>query len=420
LDTWSLSAQSIEDIERIVVIPALAESKSLPNTLSDLEQQPPEILKRTLIICVINNRDPGDCDPDAIKDNLKTLDILRRRKTGLARLGIVDASSRGRELGPKAGVGTARKIGLDLGARLLLDGNLPDAPLISVDADCHVPPDFLSKIDDFFRERKRWAAIVEFGHLWDDLDPRNLRGILAYECFLRYHEMGVRFSGSPYAFPTIGSTISCTAEAYVTCGGMRHKNAGEDFYFLQELAKTGPVEFITDTLVHPSARLSNRVPFGTGKSMTAFMRDEEKFYRTYPPECYSVLKAWLDIVSKDPNRSPHELLATAGTIHPLLREFLTEKRFERSWERILKQAKTPEKRLRELHRWFDAFKTLKLIHFLRDNGLGTSPLFSSLSELLQHMGIEPPFPFADISPVDVEMQKKGLTFLRETMREMKR
>jgi len=52
--------------------------------------------------------------------------------------------------------------------------------------------------------------------------------------------------------------IACTAQAYIAVGGMVRRQAGEDFYFLQKLAKRGPIHEIADTTVRPSPRRSDR------------------------------------------------------------------------------------------------------------------------------------------------------------------
>ncbi|MCA9437357.1 MAG: hypothetical protein KC978_16345, partial [Candidatus Omnitrophica bacterium] len=420
LERWEIEADSLEQVHRIVAVPALAESENLFKTLSDLKEQSGDLLGETLILCVVNNRTADHASPESIQDNRKTLELLRGWKGSKLRIGIVDASSHGKELGANEGVGTARKIGLDLGSKVLLDHGLSQAPLISLDADCRVPANYLSEISQFFAEEERWAATVECFHPLDGSESMaNLRGILAYETHLRYHELGLRRAGSPYAFPTIGSTIVCTAEAYVVSGGMRKRRAAEDFYFLQELAKTGRVEFITQTWVTPSTRSSDRVPFGTGRSMGAFLGEEKKFYRTYHPESYEILRKWLITVTEDPDLGSQGLMQRAKEFSSALEEFLQDRNFPKAWDRIQTHSKSREKRLQDFHRWFDAFRTLKAIHFLRDHEFGLFPLFPSVEMLLSRMGVETPFPFGDILPDDVDRQIEGLTFLRETMRRMK-
>ncbi len=421
LDRWPLRSDSLEAIERVVVIPALAESTSLFQTLEDLGKNSFDLLSTTLVICVINNRPPGHRVEEDYEDNQKTLREIAKSDLSPLRMGVIDASSPGLELGEKEGVGSARKIGMDWGAHQLLDQGLVNGPLISLDADCRVPSDFLHAIDSFFQEEKRWAVVVEYAHpIGDEVVVGCLRGILAYETHLRYHELGLLYAGSPYAHPTIGSTIICTPQAYVTCGGMRKKRAAEDFYFLQELAKTGSVDFLTDTVAMPAARASDRVPFGTGRSIGSFLESEEGHYQTYSPESYRILKEWLNAMAGGMDHTSDEWMNLAKNISSDLFTYLSERDFPSAWERIRGQTKSSDRRLREFHRWFDAFRTLKAIHYLRDKSLGTSALFPALSKLLGWMGIEAPFPMEEISPWDVEKQREILKFLRKTMREMRR
>ena len=51
----------------------------------------------------------------------------------------------------------------------------------------------------------------------------------------------MKFAGYPWAMYTVGSAFAVTAEAYVKRGGMNRRQAGEDFYFLQNLAHIGTV-----------------------------------------------------------------------------------------------------------------------------------------------------------------------------------
>jgi hypothetical protein len=173
---------------------------------------------------------------------------------------------------------------------------------------------------------------------------------------------GLREAGSPYAFHTVGSTIVCTPEAYVAVSGMNRRQAAEDFYFLQQLAKTGTFASIAFTTVYPSARASHRVPFGTGRSMTQALDGERTSDRIYNPASYEVLRECLEIPSKDPG------LPLAQLEHPELIAFLRNNGFEPAWNRIQSAAGSARQRTFQFHTWFDAFRTLKLLHHLRDNG----------------------------------------------------
>ena len=99
---------------------------------------------------------------------------------------------------------------------------------------------------------------------------------------------GLAHAGSRWAFHTIGSLISVTCPAYAAVRGFPRRQAGEDFYFLQELAKTGGVSRIDSTTVHPSARSSDRVPFGTGATVGRHLSGTEDGLAVYHPDVYKI------------------------------------------------------------------------------------------------------------------------------------
>ncbi len=117
--------------------------------------------------------------------------------------------------------------------------------------------------------------------------------ICRYEIFLRYWVLGLQFAQSPYAFHSIGSTIVTTDEGYLAVRGMNRREAGEDFYFLNKLAKAGPLRRIRETRVYPSGRLSARVPFGTGAAVAKMVSGSSGDFLLYDPRVFVVLRAWL-------------------------------------------------------------------------------------------------------------------------------
>ena len=98
-------------------------------------------------------------------------------------------------------------------------------------------------------------------------DPKQRLGIQLYEDYLHYYKKALDYAGFPDSIYTIGSAFAVRADAYVKQGGMNRRQAGEDFYFLNKLTKLGKITEINDAYVYPSARVSDRVPFGTGAAM---------------------------------------------------------------------------------------------------------------------------------------------------------
>ena len=390
-DRWPLVTPPTDGIDQVVVIPALAECETLFDTLEDLEANPAQAVRRTLVICVVNNRQAPHATPEDIKDNQHTLarlDAMVRNPAALGglRLAYVDASSPGRELPEKEGVGLARKIGLDWGLALLHEEAPANRSLVSLDADTRLDADYLPALHAFFETRERWAAVLDYAH---PLDGGDAAAILSYELLLRYHELGLAYARSPYAYPAIGSAMACTARAYAAVSGMNRRRAGEDFYFLQQLAKTGPVERITGATVRPSPRSSLRVPFGTGARVRRFHAEPEEAYRAYHPKTYRILKAWLEVVAKNLPDPPAELLGKAEAIEPALAAYLRAQRFETVWARLQANASNPRTLHRQFHTWFDGLRTLRLIHHLRDHDYPQQDLFESIAALMRSAAREP-------------------------------
>ena len=140
---WRIEGCTGSGFAGAVVIPALAESATIPATLSSLAANPPDILRDFLVLVVVNHR--PDASPDDKADNCATLGLLAGGDPRWDRLNLawVDAASAGLELPLKGGgVGLARRIGLDL-ALSRLDAMNGEPLLVCLDADTLVRPDYL-------------------------------------------------------------------------------------------------------------------------------------------------------------------------------------------------------------------------------------------------------------------------------------
>jgi len=397
LTTRLLISGPCHGVDQVVVVPVLAEGERLFEALRSLAANPGPELQRTLVICVVNHRVAPFGNPAHIDDNRRTLTLLEALRRGqdvpeLAdlvqsglRLGYVDAASPGYEFPEKGGVGLARKIGLDWGLAVLDRTDASTKLLFSLDADATVEPNYLSAVREYFEQRNAWAGVVSYAHPLGG-PPDQVAGIVCYELFLRYHVLGLRYAQSPYAFPSIGSTMICRSEAYVAVSGMNQRQAGEDFYFLQQLAKTRGVTRITTTTVYPSSRPSDRVPFGTGPRVRRFMEGGADEYLVYDPRCYRILKHWLAFIATHLDDDADQVLSGASDICIPLGRFLEALGFPQAWSRLRRNSKDDRQFHDQFHRWFDGFRTLKLIHYLRDNGFPQQDLFESIRLLLEWIG----------------------------------
>jgi hypothetical protein len=399
---------STKGVERVVVIPALAESSSLFRTLASIAGNLSDELAKTLVLCVVNNHRLPLAAPEEIRDNQKTLMLLEDLLRGDARwrsqpegmrddltqitcselrLGWIDASSPGLEIPEReGGVGTARKIGMDA-ALTLFDGPEPGGGLIyCLDADTLVEKNYLPAVCNHFSDTHDSAAVVGYAHQRPD-DFGLLSAICCYEIYLRAYVMGLSFAGSPYAFHAIGSTMACTARAYVDVRGMNRRTAAEDFHFLNKLAKIGSIGVIKTTSVFPSPRPSKRVPFGTGRRVLRFITGGTDEYRLYDPRIFEILREWLTGMKDDPDRGSEAILAAARKIHPDLKAYLDLSRFAIDWPVIRRNCPDPEQLRRQFHVWFDGLKTLRLVHHLSRSAFPPVAMFEGLKSLLDRMGL---------------------------------
>lgn len=389
-----LGAAPGDDVFCVVVIPALAESAHLFETLRALSACRDACARRTLALCVVNNRPAPHASEGEIADNVDTLDTLeawaRTERLAPMTLAWVDASTPGNELPAHEGVGLARKIGADHGLALFALRQRPDAPIVHLDADSPPAPGYLDAVHGFYMASPRWAGYADYRHPLAAGDTPETRAMLAYEIYMRYHELGMRWAGSPYAWPALGSIMSSTAAAYAASGGMNRRRAGEDFYFMQQLTKTGVMEHIRGACVYPSARVSYRTPFGTGRSVALHATNHRTDPMLYHPECYTVLRRWLRLAAREHAAGSTTLIAHARAESPELGGFLERYGFVDAWDKIRQENRNSDRRLRQFHVWFDGLRTIQLIHHLRDTAWCDIPMREAVVELLRRYAVPAP------------------------------
>jgi hypothetical protein len=194
----------------------------------------------------------------------------------------------------KAGVGHARKTAMDEASRRLLSINRPDGLISCMDGDAIVGKDYLeccyqlylTKGEDDFGYSFNFAHPLENGYS-DQKDA-----IIAYELHLRYFKHALSWAGHPHSIYTVGSSMACRVSGYIKQGGMNERKAGEDFYFLQKFSKAGRFRWEKSITVYPSARPSDRVPFGTGRAMIEF--ENKGMLSTYDFNSIIAIHSWIE------------------------------------------------------------------------------------------------------------------------------
>lgn len=356
LTPWRLAGSSTSAVDAALVIPALAEADSLPATLQSLASNDLDLLKRTLVIVVVNQRQ--DVSATLRRNNDVTLSWLASHPCSSLQLAWIDAVSTGLELPIGQGVGLARKIGFDAALQRLNWNNNPF--LISLDADTLVDSDYLTALFRHFATAHQPGAVLPFRHQ-AATDLVEEEAIRAYELYLRSYRFGLETAGSPYAYHSIGSAFACRAQGYIAAGGMNCRLAGEDFYFLQQLNKVGGVAALQGTQVYPASRCSERVPFGTGRIVAQSQQGGRPAYRLVTAQAFAQLQAWLRVVATQTDGAADDLLKRAQQISAELATFFAGRDFATAWVRLQRNHASSSQRLRAFHHWFDALRTRQLL-----------------------------------------------------------
>ena len=143
-----------------------------------------------------------------------------------------------------------------------------DDLIVSLDADTHILPGYLRSVVDTMVRHPQWPALsVPYYHPLTGEESQD-RAILRYEFYMRSYVLNLLRIGSPYSFTALGSAIVARAGTLRKIGGITPVQSGEDFYLLQKFRKMAPVGLYNEMPVYPSARPSNRVPFGTGPAIS--------------------------------------------------------------------------------------------------------------------------------------------------------
>lgn len=290
-----------------------------------------------------------------------------------------------------AGVGLARKIGMDE-AVIRFEQLNKDGIIACFDADSTCAENYLVELEKHFEQHpKSPACSIYFEHPLhgNEFSEENYRAIEAYELHLRVYKNALQFCGFPFAFHTIGSSMAVKSKAYQKQGGMNKRKAGEDFYFLQKMMALGNFSELNSTTIYPSPRISDRVPFGTGRAMQNYLSSEQKSYNTYAIQSFLDLKKLveqLDNLYINFASSCHgELVEPSFNLPPSVLEYLTTISFNENLIKI-RQNSTSLIHFKQLFfNWFNAFKVLKFVHFARDNYYADIDVFHISNELLKQL-----------------------------------
>lgn len=400
--------------EEVIIIPCHNEYTEL---ITLLTENIPTIKKdqKLLVLLVINaNEESRD---EVFETNNKLINFIENTtKTKISELItlvpfhnydllIIDKNSKARCFDKKHGVGLARKIGVDVALKIYQQGNLTSQWLRCTDADVVLPENYLELKPD---EKKYSAITFPFYHT-NILDNNLGKALQVYEMYLRYYLFGLIYANSPYAFHTVGSCISISATAYAEVRGFpKKREAAEDFYMLNKLAKINKIFIPDNAVISIKCRESDRVPFGTGASMGKISKifDNKEDYKIYNPIVFEHLKTFYDLIEAF---CIHKDLEKLETTDEVLNQLISAIEIKEVFANSLKLSKDTSQIKKHIHTWFDAFRILKFVHYLTNNFYPALPWKEALSKT----------PFLKLD-LNLELEELRRNFLSEELKAYKK
>ena len=346
------------DLGMIIVIPCYNEPDVVSAVKSIYQSNRPPCSVEVLVI--ING---SDADPESVeiqnKKSYNDLHELQDLPDWFSLYVIMNNNFSDK----KAGVGLARKIGMDDAVRRFVHEEKYDGLIVCYDADSNCDDNYLIELANVFQNPKVTSVGINYEHPieGDEYSDEIYNYITQYELHLRYFIQMQKMIELPYAYHTVGSSMACKVDAYCAVGGMNQRKAGEDFYFLHKLIKFGGHEELNTTRVIPSPRISDRVPFGTGKAVGDLQASDSGMYKTYNPKSFLALEKLVkDLPATFERGSFSEDLP-----EPVL-EYLNSIDGDRNLKMIKGNTTDYPSFQKRFWHWFDAFQLMKYLHFVRD------------------------------------------------------
>ncbi len=258
-----------------------------------------------------------------------------------------------------AGVGLARKIGMDEAVYRFLQCHQAHGVIANIDADCTCAPNYLTELEKLFNQENINACSIRFEHPMqgNDFDEEVYKDAVQYELYLHYYMLALKNIGHPFAFHTVGSCFAVRTDVYCKQGGMNKRKAGEDFYFLQKVIPLGHYAELNTTCVYPSPRPSLRVPFGTGASIDKMLKNHDSCYYTYDIHAFEDLSVLLSCIPDLFYKK--NIVSVPEPLH----SFLVKYEMNHHVAEIIQNTSTIKTFTLRFYRWFNAFMVLKYMNY---------------------------------------------------------
>lgn len=287
------------------------------------------------------------------------------------------------------GVGMARRCGMDEALRRFNTINNPDGIIVNLDADCRVAPDYFTSIEcDFLRNPKCNGCSIRFEHPLEGNKYPYIyyNSIIKYELHLRCLVKGIKWAGLPFPYHTVGSAMGVRASAYLRAGGMNRRQAGEDFYFIQKLVMMGGFFNLNSTTVYPAPRASERVPFGTGATISRLTKSDNNELLSYNFDAYCELKEIHERIPELFLTGPNDYEKFYQLTPPGFRSFVQLSTWKEKISEIKANVSGSDAFEKRYYDWFNMFRFVKYMNHVHKTVFKMVPVLETAVRLIEESG----------------------------------
>ena len=379
-----INRNPVNDLKTIVVIPCFNEPQIL-DTLNSLVSCNATNFPIEVIIVINSAESTGS---QIIEQNKRTKSEINTWKSKIQSDTLVFHVVLVEDLPNKyAGVGLARKIGMDEAVRRFNNINKVGI-IVSLDADATVKPNYLAEIEkQFINHPETNCCTLNFEHPIDDKNFSQdiINAIIQYELYLRYYYHALKYTGFPHVCYSIGSCFAVNSLTYAKMGGMNKKQAGEDFYFLQKVLPLGNFEEINSTTVFPSPRISDRVPFGTGPMIQKISESDTKILMTYNFIAFMHLKELFEKTELLFSFSDVETEQFIFSLDKSLQDYINTSNFLKQLTEVKSNSASVDTFKKRFYQKFNAFWILKYLNFAHSNNIKQESVEKCVLDLMHNI-----------------------------------
>ncbi len=197
----------------------------------------------------------------------------------------------------------------------------------------------------------------------------------------------MQWCGYPHSIHTVGSSFAVKASSYVKQGGMNRRQAGEDFHFLHKMVLLGEYGTVKDATVYPAARISHRVPFGTGAALKKWEEGDRELYSTYALNSFDTLRPLFRNPGLFFNADRVTWLELIEPVDPVLQNYLVQTETLNRLDELKKNCSDLKMFTRRFYHLVNAFWIIQYLNLSESRDGGKGILVEEASKLLTKLEV---------------------------------